>query len=250
MRGSAVARCGRRPATIAATTIAILATALSGCLYPGDPQRAENPAAVREGVAAVQRAVDEYRRATGVLPIRNRPVNTPIYEKYPIDFSRLVEGGFLGAIPKVAFEKGGRAVFVLVDVETAPKVKLLDLPTHEAAVRVRQAVEAHLAEGRPLPAGEQVAPQFWTVDFAAMGMREERIVSVFSGLPLRWIVHESGAVGIDYAADIMSLIQRLGLTDADIPGDLRELLVRESDFVPVDSFAYRWIDRTPVPVFP
>lgn len=250
MRGSSVRRCKRRPAAIAAMTMAILAIALSGCLYPGDRQPAENPAAVRDGVAAVQRAVDEYRRSTGVLPIRNRPVNTPIYEKYPIDFSRLVDGGFLGAVPKIAFEKGGRFVFVLVDVETTPKVKLLDLSAHEAAVRVRQAVEAHLAEGRPLPAGEQVAPQFWTVDFAAMGMREERIISVFSGRPVRFLVHASGTVGIDYAADIMSLIQRLGLTNADIPGDLRELLVRESDFVPADSFVYRWADRTPVPVLP
>ncbi|HEX6923389.1 MAG TPA: hypothetical protein VF149_06155, partial [Bacillales bacterium] len=48
-------------------------------------------------IHSVQEAVDKFQKHTGVLPIKNRDMGTPIYQKYPIKFERLVPKYMSGA---------------------------------------------------------------------------------------------------------------------------------------------------------
>lgn len=62
--------------------------ALSGCMYPKE-MRKENTVAAGEYAIVVQNAVEKYRSATGVPPIKNKDEDTPLYEKkYPVDFKK------------------------------------------------------------------------------------------------------------------------------------------------------------------
>lgn len=110
-------------------TLLLSAVLLSGCLYPKE-LRKENQMASGEYVMVVQNAIDQYKAKTGVLPIKNSTENTPIYEKYPVDFRKL-QGPYLSSIPVNAFENGGTAAYVLVDVETKPAVKMMDIPSFQ-----------------------------------------------------------------------------------------------------------------------
>jgi|GEM_PF-6688740 len=66
---------------------------LSGSKYPDD-QLAKNQIPNQARLENVLGAVDAYRKETkGLLPIKTKPQDTPIYEKYLIDFSSLKEKG-------------------------------------------------------------------------------------------------------------------------------------------------------------
>ena len=71
-------------------------------------------------------AVDKYREANGgLLPIKTRDMETPIYLKYPIEFSKLDTT----IIYRHHLEMRLRVVaifqYVLIDVETNPTVKVV-----------------------------------------------------------------------------------------------------------------------------
>src|SRR5690606_4501915 len=89
---------------------------LSGCLYPRE-MRVENQMPVAERVEWVQEAVEAYHEDTGVFPIQTKDAQTHMYEKYPLDFQKLVPK-YLPYIPRGAFEAGGKYQYVLVDPET------------------------------------------------------------------------------------------------------------------------------------
>ena len=61
-------------------------------------------------------------------------METDIYIKYPIEFSKIVPA-YTEKIPSNAYEKGGIFQYVLMDVETNPTVKLVDL---RVAERIRE----------------------------------------------------------------------------------------------------------------
>ena len=108
---------------------------LSGCLYPRE-MRVENQMPVAERVEWVQEAVEAYHEDTGVFPIQTKDAQTPLYEKYPLDFQKLVPK-YLPYIPGDAFEAGGKYQYVLVDPETEPKVRLLDIETAQIVADIR-----------------------------------------------------------------------------------------------------------------
>src|SRR5699024_12881517 len=56
-----------------------------------------------------------------------RSADTPIFEKYIIDFSVMKENGVLSEIPGNAFENGGIYQYGLITPEENPRVKLIDL---------------------------------------------------------------------------------------------------------------------------
>lgn len=104
----------------------ILSVILSGCLYPQD-KLAENQVPYEDQVKSVQSAVDRFQKDNGgILPIKTRDASTPIYQKYPIDFQKLVPK-YMAEPPGNSFENGGIFQYVLVDVETKPTVKIFDL---------------------------------------------------------------------------------------------------------------------------
>jgi len=218
---------------------------LSGCLYP-QSMRVENQMPVAQRVQWVQEALEAYREATGVFPIQTRDATTPLYEKYPIDFQKLVPK-FLPYIPGDAFEAGGKYQYVLVDPETEPKVRLLDLETAQIVADIQQAANLYWLEHRRLPATEvRYFPQFFNVELERLGYREILIQSPFSGHYLPLLMDQVGYIGVDYAQDIAMYLQNVSL-EAWQDRDLRELLVENSLFVPVKSFPYRLVDNEPVP---
>ena len=79
--------------------------------------------------------MDAYQENNGgLLPIKTRDMETDIYIKYPIEFSKIVPA-YTEKIPSNAYEKGGIFQYVLMDVETNPTVKLVDL---RVAERIRE----------------------------------------------------------------------------------------------------------------
>lgn len=221
---------------------------LSGCLYPNE-LRKENQVAGNEFILLVQNAVDQYKEKTGVLPIKNSEETTPIFEKYPIEFKKL-KGRYLSTIPANAFENGGTAVYVLVDVETKPTVKLMDIKSFQTAVEVQQLVDEYRRNhGGQLPKGKAVAPGFYELSFEQMDKKQREITSVYTRqLQLPFIIHESGQTAIDYAPELMRYIDKKQLQGQLQEGqDLRELLVQDSYFIPARSFPYHWKNGQPVP---
>lgn len=235
---------GRRARTVLAIACFVV---LAGCLYP-DELRKENQVFGTEYIAVVQAAVDQYVEARSVLPIKNSEIDTPIYEKYVIDFKKLLDTPYLSLVPPNAFEKGGTSLYVLVDAETEPKVKLLDLVAAQRVNDVQNAVDRYrLSHGGELPVRPEETgdDEWWFIDYKKIGMSEVQVRSVYSGQYLPLMLHESGRVVIQYGPDIAGLIRRLGV-EPERGKDLRGYLVENSSFVPVKSAPYEWVDGEPV----
>lgn len=233
-----------------AIIVAVMAVMLSGCMYPKD-QLKQNQIATGEFVVVVQQAVDQYKAKTGVLPIKNSEQETPLYEKYPVDFKKLKERAMISAIPANSFENGGTAVYVLVDVETKPTVKMMDLISFQLTAEVQKQVDDYRAKNYgKLPAGEQVAPSFTRIDFARMNKKPVQAGSVYTRqIMLPFLLDDRGRVSIDYSEEMMRLIDKKSLQGSlDAKQDLRELLVKESYYVPARTGPYRWLNGRPTPV--
>ncbi|MDF2963243.1 MAG: hypothetical protein K0S39_4978 [Paenibacillus sp.] len=230
--------------------LTLLCTLLAGCMYPKE-MRKENQLATGEFVVVVQNAVDQFRAKTGVLPIKNSAESTPLYEKYPVDFKKLKERAFISNVPANAFENGGTAIYVLVDPETKPTVKMMDLISYQETVEVQKLVDGYKSKNAGLlPKGEAVAPSFTRIDFGKMNKKPVQVQSMFTRqVSLPFIMDDSGQVAIDYSEELMRLIDKKSMQSSlDAKQDLRELLVKESFYVPARSFAYRWQNGQPTPV--
>jgi hypothetical protein len=216
-----------------------------GCLYPKE-LRQENQVPSGEYIAIVQHAIDQFHQQTGVLPIKNSDMDTPVYEKYPIDFKRLQDRHLLGTIPPNAFEKGGTNLYVLVHAETVPKVKVLDLVSYQQTGDVQKLVDTYRSKHNgEIPSGAPVAGRVYWLDYAKLGIKLPAIKSPYSRNYLNLLVDDSGKVAIDYGPDIMRLPQN----SASPPGpneDLRERLAEAYDYVPVLSYPYYWVHNEPV----
>lgn len=216
----------------------VAAFALSGCMYP-DHLREENRGSDRDELAAVQSAVLQYREAYGVLPIKTSGKDTPVYEKYVIDFQRLVNTPYLDRIPSNAYEEGGPHIYVIVNPETEPTVRWFDLATAQKVNDVQREVNRYAALYGHLPAGEPFAPGYTQIDYKRLRMERVQIRSVYSGGNLGLIMNEEGKVGINYGPDIAAYLSAHGIEPE--PGrDLREYLVERTPAVPVKSFPYVW----------
>lgn len=219
---------------------------LAGCMYP-DNLRKENQIPPRDQLFIVQHAIDEFHKATGVLPIINSTMDTPLYEKYKIDFKKLMENQYLSSIPANAYEQGGTNIYVLVNPELKPEVKLMDLISYQDVGDIQKAVDAYRsAHENQLPTGQPVAPGFYLPDFGKMGMKQGQIRSVYSHGYLSLLLHRSGEVVIDYAPEIMQIMNKKGIASPPPDTDLRTYLVDNSFFVPVKSFPYYWKNNEPV----
>ncbi len=228
---------------------ALLLAALSGCLYPED-RTPRNDATAREAVLTVQDAVDRYLEQTGVLPIQNAEETVPRYEKYKVDLGKLKRMGYIGHIPSAAFENGGFYQFLIIDEETKPDVKLLDVTVFQAVDGVQKKMDQYRSSrGNRIAAGDEMYPGLRSVDFGKLGIRDPEIRSMFSNQTLNWLVDERGTVYADYGFDIAKAIAK---TEAEPQADedLRRILIEASYFVPVRSAEYRWIDGEPRAIVP
>ncbi|GAA3405228.1 hypothetical protein ACFFNY_28610 [Paenibacillus hodogayensis] len=220
---------------------------LAGCLYPKE-MRKENQASVMESLLLVQHAVDLYKEKNGVLPIKNFEVDTPIYEQYVLDMKKLSQGPYLGQVPGIAFENGGKFLFVLVHAEQKPEVKLLDIAAFQKTGDLQRAVDDYKkAKNGEIPKGEEAGRNVFRLDFAKLGKKTEQVQSLYSRQYLTFLIDGSGTVGIDYAPEVMQAMERKGMKSADGKTDLRELLVADAPYVPVKSFPYYWLNNEPKP---
>lgn len=232
-----------RLAGLVALTMLLLLTA--GCMYPKD-MRKENQATVTESLLLVQNAVNQYKEKNGVLPIKNSVPDTPLYEKYVIDLKKLIQGPYLGQIPSIAFENGGAYLFVLVNPEQKPEVKLIDVVAYQKTGDLQKRVDTYKAANNgAVPAGEEAGKDVFRLDFNKLGVKAEQVQSVFSRQYSSFVIDKQGTVAVDYASDIMQVMERKGMKSADAKTDLREVLVAESPFVPAKSLPYYWINNEP-----
>jgi hypothetical protein len=218
---------------------------LTGCVY-GNEIKQQNAPATGEFITVVQGAVDQYIKRNGVPPIQNKEQDTPIYEKYLVDFTKLRNYNMISTVPTNAFENGGTAIYVLVNIETKPEVKLMDLPSYQQMLELQRQVNTYIKKTGILPKGESIAAHFYRLDVGKLSSKKTQMQSPYSRQPLEIVIHDSGRIAIDYTPELLKAINKSGLQPTDDPKlDLRSILVEQAYFVPAWSYPYHWKDNQP-----
>ncbi|MEH7224271.1 hypothetical protein V7112_10745 [Bacillus sp. JJ1566] len=220
---------------------------LTGCLYPKD-KLAQNQIPYEDQIVAVQRAVDQFKEDSGgLLPIKTREMETPIYQKYPIDFIRL-SPKYIAEPPGNAYETGGVYLYVLVNVETNPTVKLLDVRISEKISELNLRVQMYRSSNGYAPFKEQLQTNVFTLDYSKLGLKEEPfVVSPFTGKNLPLLITNNNEIVVDYRIDLYEYLTKYEHT-YQTGEDIRDLLVDNSMFVPTNSLAYTINDKNE-PIF-
>lgn len=215
---------------------------LSGCLFPED-EKAENQIPDDIQLTSVQKAVEEFQADTGVLPIKTRDMETDIFIKYPIDFSKLIPK-YMASSPANSYEKGGIFQYIIWNPEENPTVKLVDLRSAES---IRELNIRFLATKYPTYK-KQIADYVYTIDFEKIGYATDLTApSPYSNNQLPLIATTEGEVFVDYSIDLNLFIKKNNLTPK--PGeDIRMLLVEAYPVVPAYSLPYT-VDENNEPVF-
>lgn len=208
---------------------------LSGCLYPQE-ERSDQYGANMEQLERVQTAVDEFNENTDILPIATRDADTPVFQRYPVQFNELVPA-YMSERPGNAFENGGSYQYVLVDVEDNAQVRLIDLNTARNIRGFESRIDEYRRSNDYAPVKEVIGNELLKLDYEALGYEEEPTVeSPFHPnhkLPLLYTTQ--GEVIIDFSLDIQHYVDEEGMGDFEEGDDLRWLLVEESPFVPAYS---------------
>ncbi|ETI66160.1 hypothetical protein [Neobacillus vireti] len=224
--------------------IMLTAIFLSGCMYPKE-ELTQNQIPYKDQIQAVQTAVDDFQKDNGgILPIKTKEADTPIYQKYPIEFKRITPK-YMAEPPGNAYESGGIFQYVLVDVETNPTVKLFDLRMTETIRDINLRIRS---KGYP-PFKKQLAKNVFSLDFKQLGYESPPyVVSPFTSQNLSLVITGNAEVCVDYRPD---LYQKLKNSDQQFkPGeDIRPILVKDSMFVPAYSLPYTLDAATNEPVF-
>lgn len=217
---------------------------LTGCLYP-QSERNKNQVPYKEQIQAVQSAVEQYQAdQEGRLPIKTKDQDTPIYQKYLLDFTKIVPQ-YLAENPSNSFEEGGIFQYVLVDVETDPQVKIFDLRMAEKIREIKLLMKAY---GQP-PFKEKYADNVFTLNFEKLGLNEEpTVISPFTKQALSFVVTGDGEVYVDYLSDLYQVLQDQAHS-YKYGDDIREILVTDSMFVPAYSLPYTIDEETNEPIF-
>src|SRR5699024_2242010 len=77
---------------------------------------------------------------------KNKESDTPLFQKYLIDFSKLKEHHLITDIPGNAFENGGIYQYTIIDPEGDPQVKLIDLRLSEAIRKINVKLDIYRDE--------------------------------------------------------------------------------------------------------
>ena len=223
----------------------ITATLLTGCLYK--TQESTSPRIIsKEALRNVQGAIDQYYADHQLLPILNSDSSIHKYEKYRVDFQKLKRELYIENIPTSAFENGGNYYYIIQNEEVDPIIKGLNIHILQKVNDMQKAVDSFEQTNGKWPFGEPVSDGFYTLDYEQLSTKRPELISPFSGQTVDMMLHESGKIFINYASDIMQLIQAKGLSSLEQYDDLSELLVEHSDYVPVRSALYRYENNMPV----
>ncbi|TCZ81223.1 hypothetical protein E0485_02825 [Paenibacillus albiflavus] len=230
--------------------LCLISTLLSGCFYPKD-QMKQNQTNPEEYITVVQGAVDKYREIKGgLLPILNSTMETPIYEKYKVDFKKLQEYRLLTTVPANAFENGGSYIYVIVNPEKDPKIKLIDVAAYQSVNQAQQIVSKYIVDTNgKLPQGQLLSKGIAELDWEVIKEAKPTLQSTYNRMnEISYLLQDTGVVTIDYSFDLMKLIDSKSLQNTlTADEDLRELLIANTPFMPIHSVPYHWIDGRPVP---
>lgn len=216
----------------------LLVLLLSGCLYPKS-ELAKNQAAVDEQIELVQQAVLKFREQNnGLLPIRTKPSDTPTYEKYLIDFTKLKEAQLIGEIPGTAYENGGLYQYIIITPDDDPQVKLIDLRITEKLREINIKLDIYRQQNIYPPFGEQIADGIFTINYEKLGLKEEpTVVSPFSKQNLPILMTTEGELIVDYRIDLQLALEEFN-PNVKEGEDIRYILEDNYHFVPAYSIGY------------
>ena len=207
---------------------------LTGCLYPEERLK-ENKVPYEAQLNAVQTAVDQFREDKGgIVPIKTRDMNTPLYQKYPIDFNKLIPA-YLEDVPGNSYEAGGVYSYVLVSPEEDPTVKLIDVSVSQKIHDIHIRLDAYRQKHGSPPYAQEAGGGFYTLDYKKLGYEHKITVqSPYSGQTLPVLVNGKAELFVDYSEDLYRALQK---TEKSYKkgDDIREVLVENSPFVPVFS---------------
>ncbi|MCT4781800.1 MULTISPECIES: hypothetical protein [Exiguobacterium] len=210
-------------------------TVLSGCMFP-QSSRVDN-VPYEEQIRSVQTAVESFKETTGVLPIKTKSAETPLMERYPIEFGRLVPG-YMADPPANSFEGGGLFLYVLVDVETEPAVKLIDLRVTERLQQLQTNINAFRAKEGKFPFDGSIGKNQFTLNYDLIFVAEApTIPSPYTDNELPVYVDGSGQLFVDYREDIATKLENTDVTP-EVGEDIRYLLYNDSPFAPAYSQGY------------
>lgn len=212
---------------------------LGGCLAPD--RQSEDPTILKEHLATVQRAVDQYQQQFGTLPVQGGQGDSK--KEKMIHFVALKE--FLGEVPSSAFEQGGYFHYVLIGSDLDPVVKILDLRVSKVIGEVQQQVDAYQQKYKAWPLGESLGEKVYAIDFSRLGSEPVTIPSPYTlGMSLPLIITDTGKVYVDYRSDVMRKMQEEGVPEEG--EDLFRWLVGESPFAPAHGYPLQVKEGEPV----
>ncbi|MBM7651450.1 hypothetical protein [Neobacillus cucumis] len=224
--------------------LVLTAILISGCMYP-EEKLTQNQIPYKDQIKTVQTAVDDFQKDNGgILPIKTKEANTPIYQKYPIDFKKIAPK-YIAEPPGNAYESGGIFQYVLVNVETNPTVKLLDLRLADTIRDIKLRISTN---GYP-PYKKQLARNVFTLDYSKLGYKNDPyVVSPFTNQNLSLVITGDAEVYVDYRPDLYQAMKKTHQVLK--PGeDIRSILMDDSMFVPAYSLPITIDPKTKEPVF-
>ncbi|MEW9502538.1 hypothetical protein [Jeotgalibacillus marinus] len=209
---------------------------LTGCAYLS-PLTEENKIPYTDEIANVQRAVDQFQEDSGgLLPIKTIEDDTPIYQKYLIDFHKLTPD-YLSQIPINSFDRNGGGIYqyTLIDVEENPTVRLVDLRIAETI----RTLNLRIKVNQGIPFKEVLGDNVFTINYEELGYKEEpTVVSPFTNQKLPLVVSGDGTIYVDYITDLYQVSQEQELTLEQSDEDIRPVLLEGSKFAPAYSLPY------------
>ncbi|MGM8211627.1 hypothetical protein ACLIBH_02420 [Virgibacillus sp. W0430] len=225
--------------------IILIAILMTGCLYP-DNELAKNQTPNEDQLEMVQAAIEQFRSETGgLLPIKTKPNETPIFEKYIVDFNMLKDRNILTEIPGNAYENGGVYQYTLITPESNPRVKLIDLRNTEVIRKINVKLEIYRSKNIYPPYGRKVEEGIFTIDFDKLGFSHElHAVSPYSRQNLPIVMDTDGQIYIDYRIDLRKALDEFSSNYKE-GDDIRYLLAENTPFVPVYSLPYTIVDGEP-----
>lgn len=222
--------------------VSLLCLCCAGCLYPQDKRQQLDR--LPEQINQVQSGVDAYMQTHSTPPYTYKKEERPFTTHYLVDFKVLQSTG--AEIPPSAFEKGGNFLYVLINMEKKPIVRLYDLRIQKKVGDVESAIRYYQQQNKQLPLGKPVAQGFYAIDYQRLKEDAVRIPSPYDTQgQMDLMVDRHGRVYIDYRAEAMKQIQHMG-NQLPEGTDLRLWLAQQSFYVPAYSPPMIWKKGEPV----
>lgn len=224
----------------------VLVIALTGCLYPQN-ELAKNKMPNEAQLEMVQTAVLAYREETnGLVPIKTKPSDVSIYEKYLVDFSVLKEHQLISEIPGTAYENGGIYQYTIITPEEDPRVKLIDLRLTEKLREVNVKLNNYRVKNLYPPYGEQIEADIYKLNYEKLGYQSEPyVISPYTQSNLPFVIDTDGELYIDYRIDLQQALDEFD-HDYKEGEDIRPILEDNYPFVPAYSLPYTIRNSEPV----